>query len=171
MTSYRDTSSTLGSKYDTNDEDQTVHAITSVVESVQPTAASSKVWNTSELLEQILSTLSAKDLIAASDVNDTFYNCLINSPGLREKLWLPVKCKKPIERYEGLHIIGSDRCLQPIDLCPVLDLWDRNVMAYGPVYRVETQGNIEYTKLTRQPAKLRGLADMLLTDPWKHTST
>lgn len=51
-------------------------------------AASTQVWNTTELLEHILSYLPGKSTVVVSGVNKMAYNCVANSSIAQSKLFM-----------------------------------------------------------------------------------
>lgn len=70
------------------DSDTTQEACTGADDDNDDLPVSAKVWNTIELLELIFCHLSASDLVTASRVNDTFFQCITNSPLTQTKLLL-----------------------------------------------------------------------------------
>lgn len=70
--------------------------------------ASSRALHTTEILEHILSFLPASDLIAASNVNNLFLNCIVNSPVTQQTLFLPTSVK-PSQPCYKVHRISPVR--------------------------------------------------------------
>lgn len=159
---------------DTTSKDMSMTTETAIAagDSSQLNVSSAKVWNTTELLVEILSYLTASELITASEVSLTFYYGILGSSKVRKMLFLTPNGKTPqkwrmlhqeiglFTRDAGFHLEPKP-CFQMVELCPLLE-----VRSYGHMQstrRVLVHNDCEVTGFTNQPTPR--LANMLLTDP------
>jgi hypothetical protein len=72
--------------------------------------ASAKVWNTTELLEQIISYLPAADIVVLSGANKMSYNCVNNSSFAQVKLLMrPSNLEPEVWWYCQDRTLGRNR--------------------------------------------------------------
>jgi hypothetical protein len=88
-----------------------IHAVHSDTESTKPRTACQQVFETTELVEHIMSFFPMKKIFNVQRVSKQWRDIIANSPGLQEKMFLRLKTT-PKERYE-VHVLGwSDRALR-----------------------------------------------------------
>jgi hypothetical protein len=149
--------------------------------------ASAKVWNTTELLEQIISHLPAAAIVLVSGTNRMSYNCVKGSSLAQSKLFLRPSdreqevwwyCERRKRLGTGPHRAKSRWCFEPypaknvlskrslaVNLCPLLQLVD--VKETTAITRMRRQGwqEDETTRLVGAPAESTKYSNMFLTDP------
>lgn len=101
----------------------------------ESTTASAQVWNTTELLEHIISYLPGKSVFVVSGVNKMSYNCVTNSSIAQSKLFLrPSGREKDVWLYCEFYSPPRRRRLQ-IGKPIVAQSFERSVDAYHEIKR------------------------------------
>ena len=155
------------------------------------TVAATQVGETAELIELILSDLSPLDVIAATGVNKTFRNVILNSPMLQKKLfllstnalpryWLPLKCFLSTTLFRTVTVDEGSSILEPTSESDMkYDNFPLRVVSASPLLKRpnEAQGiwnrydpsleKLEWDPGTTSPHQWHFLPSKEITGPWK----